>query len=119
MKFNISLKDQQKEFLDQIVNDFSLGEIEISIQNLVKEILNQDDNENVFGEIRCIGGCFSTDQFIEVELEDELISKMREIFQQYDFEEYDSEEEELSKIVRSMINYADQEGDLRNIFVRA
>ena len=119
MKFNISLKDQQKEFLDQVVSEFSLGEIEISIQNLVKEILNQDDNENVFGEIRCIGGCFSIDQSIEVELEDELISKMREIFQQYDFEEYDSEEEELSKIVRSMINYADQEGDLKNIFVRA
>ena len=119
MKFNISLKDQQKEFLDQVVSDFSLGGIEISIQNLVKEILNQDDNENVFGEIRCIGGCFSTDESIEVELEDELISKMREIFQQYDFEEYDSEEEELSKIVRSMINYADQDGDLKNIFVRA
>ena len=120
MKFNISLKDQQKEFLDQVVRDFSLGEIEISIQNLVKEILNQDDNENVFGEMRCIGGCFSTDESIEVELEDELISKMREIFQQYDFEEYDSEEEEeLSKIVRSMINYAEQEGDLKNIFVRA
>ena len=119
MKFNISLKDQQKEFLDQVVSDFSLGEIEISIQNLVKEILNHDDNENVFGEIRCIGGCFSTDQSIEVELEDELISKMREIYQMYDFEEYDSEEEELSKIVRSMINYADQEGDLKNIFVRA
>jgi hypothetical protein len=119
MKFNISLKDEQKEFMDQIVSDFSLGEIEISIQNMVKEILNQDDNENVFGEIRCIGGCFSTDESIEVELEDELISKMREIFQQYDFEEYDSEEEELSKIVRSMINYADQEGDLKNIFVKA
>jgi hypothetical protein len=119
MKFNISLKDQQKEFLDQVVSDFSLGGIEISIQNLVKEILNQDDNENVFGEIRCIGGCFSTDESIEVELEEELISKMREIFQQYDFEEYDSKEEELSKIVRSMINYADQDGDLKNIFVRA
>ena len=44
MKLNISLKDEQKEFMDQIVSDFSLGEIEISIQNLVKEILNQDDN---------------------------------------------------------------------------
>jgi|TARA_B100002049_G_scaffold155124_1_gene115766 hypothetical protein len=41
---------------------------------------------------------------------------MREIFQQYDFEDYDSEEEELSKIVRSIINFADQEGDLNKIF---
>ena len=119
MKFKLSLKDEQKDFLDQVVSDFSLGEIEISIKSLVKEILKQDDNENVFGEIRCAGGCYSTDQSIQVELDDELISKMREIFQQYDFEEYDSEEEELSKIVRSMINYADQEGDLKNIFVRA
>ena len=116
MKFNLSLKDQQKEFMDQVVSDFSLGEIEISIQSLVKEILNQDDNENVFGEIRCVGGCYSTDQLIQIELEDELISKMREIFHQYDFEDYDSEEEELSKIVRSIINFADQEGDLNKIF---
>ena len=116
MKFNLSLKDQQKEFMDQVVSDFSLGEIEISIQSLVKEILNQDDNENVFGEIRCVGGCYSADQPIQVELDDELISKMREIFQKYDFEDYDSEEEELSKIVRSMINFTDQEGDLNKIF---
>ena len=40
---------------------------------------------------------------------------MREIFQQYDFEDYDSEEE-LSKIIRSIINFADQEGDLNKIF---
>ena len=109
-------KDQQKEFMDQVVSDFSLGEIEISIQSLIKEILKENNNENVFGEIRCVGGCYSTDQSIQVELEDELISKMKEIFQQYDFEDYDSEEEELSKIVRSMINFADQEGDLNKIF---
>ena len=116
MKFNLSLKDQQKEFMDQVVSDFALGEIEISIQSLVKEILNQNDNENVFGEIRCIGGCYSTDQSIQVELDDELISKMKEIFQQYDFEDYDSEEEELSKIVRSIINFVDHECDLNKIF---
>ena len=41
---------------------------------------------------------------------------MKEIFQQFDFEDYDSEEEELSKIIRSIINFADQEGDLNKIF---
>ena len=116
MKFKLSLKDQQKEFLDQVVIDFSLGEIEISIKSLVKGILKKEDNENVFGEIRCVGECYSADQSIQVELDDELISKMRDIFQQYDFEDYDSEEEEMSKIVRSMINFADQEGDLNKIF---
>ena len=116
MKINISLKDTQNESLDQVVNNFSLGKVENSIKSLVKEILDQYDYENVFGEIRCIGGCFTTDQSIQVELEDELILKMKNIFQQYDFEDYDSEEEELSKIIRSMINFADQEGDLNKIF---
>ena len=41
---------------------------------------------------------------------------MKGIFKKYDFEDYDSEEEELSKIVRSIINYADQEADIEKIF---
>ena len=116
MKININLKEEQKEFLDQVINDYSFDNTEISIQSLVSEILDNYDLENVFGEIRCIGGCFSTDETISVELEDDQVLKMKEIFQQYEFEDYDSEEEELSKIVRSMINYADQESDLDKLF---
>ena len=116
MKINVILKDEQKEFLEQVMNDYSLENIETSIQSLVSEILDNHDHENVFGEIRCIGGCFSTDETISVELEDEQVLKMKEIFQKYGFEGYDSDEEELSKIVRSMINYVDQEADLDNLF---
>ena len=116
MKINIILKDEQKEFLDQLMNAYSLKNMETSIQSLVSKILKNYDYENVFGEIRCIGGCFSTDETISVELEDEQVIKMKEIFQQYDFEDYDSNEEELGKIVRSMINYVDQEADLDKLF---
>jgi len=116
MKISVILKDEQKEFLDQVMNDYSLKDMETSIQFLVSKILNNYDHENVFREIRCIGGCFSTDETISVELEDEQVLKMKEIFQQYDFEDYDSDEEELSKIVRSMINYVDQEADLDKLF---
>jgi len=116
MKISVILKDEQKEFLDQVMSDYSLKNIETSIQSLVSEILNNYEHENVFGEIRCIGGCFSTDETISVELEDEQVLKMKKIFNQYDFEDYDSEEEELSKIVRSMINYIDQEADLDKLF---
>ena len=116
MKINIILKDEQKEFLDQLMNDYSLKNMETSVQSLVSKILDNHDHENVFGEIRCIGGCFSTDETISVELEDEKVLKMKEIYNKYDFEIYDSEEEELSKIVRSIINYADQEADIEKIF---
>ena len=116
MKISVILKDEQKEFLAQVINDYSLKNMETSIQSLVSEILNNYEHETVFGEIRCIGGCFSTDENISVELEDEQVIKMKEIFQQYDFEDYDSDEEKLSKIVRSIINYVDQEADLDKLF---
>ena len=32
------------------------------------------------------------------------------------FDDYDSEEEEISKIIRSMINFADEEEDIKKIF---
>ena len=91
MKINVILKDEQKEFLEHVINDYSLKKIETSIQSLVGEILDNHDHENVFGDIRCIEGCFSTDDTISVELEDERVLKMKEIFQQYDFEDYDSD----------------------------
>ena len=116
MKIYIILKDEQKEFLDHIMNDYSLKNMETTIQSLVSKILDNHDHENVFGEIRSIGGCFSAEEAISVELEDKQVLKMKEIFQQYEFEDYDSDEEELSKIVRSMINYADQEADLDKLF---
>ena len=116
MKINIQLKDEQKDFLDQVINEHALKNTETSIQSLVSAILENHEHENVFGEIRCIGGCFSTDETISVELEDKQVLKMKEIFQQHEFEDYDSEEEELSKIVRSMINYADQEAELDKLF---
>ena len=117
MKINVILKDEQKEFLAQVINDYSFKNMETSIQSLVSEILNNYEHETVFGEIRCIGGCFTTDETISVELEDEHVLKMKKIFQQFDFEDYDSDEEELSKIVRSMINYVDQEADLDKLFL--
>ena len=116
MKINVTLKDEQKEFLAQVINDYSLDNTETSIQFLVRRLLDNYDHNNVFGEIRCVGGCFSTDETISVELKDDQVLKMKEIFQQYEFEDYDSEEEELSKIVRSMINYADQEAELEKLF---
>tara|TARA_Y100000590_G_C15019541_1_gene750832 strand:- start:94 stop:447 length:354 start_codon:yes stop_codon:yes gene_type:complete len=116
MKIDISLKDEQKEFLEQALNDYRIKDIETSIQLLVNEILSNYDHETVFGEIRCIGGCFSTDEKETIEFEEKQLLKMKEIFQKYDFEDYGSEDEELSKIVRSIINFADQEADLDKLF---
>ena len=117
MELNIGIKDEQKEFLTQTTNDYSLSGIEKTIQLLVKEMLNNFDSKIVFGEVRCVGECFSNDQFLKVKFDENDIEKMKDIFLQYDFEDYDSEEEELSKVIRCILIFADQECDLNKIFI--
>ena len=111
MEINIGIKDEQKEFLTKTVNEYSLSGIEETIQLLVKEMVNKYDSKNVFEEVRCVGECFSNDQFIKVKLDGKDIEKMKDIFRQYDFEDYESEEEELSKVIRCIISYVDKECD--------
>ena len=116
MKVNITLKDQQKECLDKVTSDLSLENHEKTIKKLIHGIFELNQNDDVFGDYRCVGDCYSTEQSLEIELDDETVSKIKGIFQKYDFDDYDSEEEEISKIIRSMINYADEEEDIKTIF---
>ena len=116
MKVNITLKDQQKECLDKVTSDLSLENHEKTIKKLIHGIFELNQNDDVFGDYRCVGDCYSTDQSLEIELDDETVSKIKGIFQKYDFDDYDSEEEEISKIIRSMINFADEEEDIKTIF---
>ena len=75
-----------------------------------------NQNDDVFGDYRCVGDCYSTEQSVEIELDDETVSRIKGIFQKYDFDDYESEEEEISKIIRSMINFVDEEEYIKTIF---
>ena len=116
MKVNITLKDQQKECLDKVTSDLSLENNEKTIHKLIHGIFELNQTDDVFGNYRCVGGCYLTEQSVEIELDDETVSKIKDIFQKYDFDDYDSEEEEISKIIRSMINFVDEEEDIKTIF---
>ena len=116
MKINVTVKGSHQDFLNQVVTDYSLAGTDQAIRSLIQYSLSQNGHDQIFGEIRCVGECHSADQSIAVEMEDEAIATLKEIFGQYDFDEYDSEEEELSKPIRCMINFADQDGNLSAIF---
>ena len=115
MKLNITLKDQQKECLVKITSDFSLENNEKTMQKLIQGIFELNQNDDVFGDYRCVGDCYSTDQSVDIELDDDTVSKIKDIFQKYEFDDYDSEEEEISKIIRCMINFVDEEEDIKTI----
>ena len=116
MRVKVTLKDPQKECIDKITSDLSLENHEKTIKKLIHGIFELNQNDDVFGDSRCVGDCYSTEQSVEIEMDDKTVSKIKDIFQKYDFDDYESEEEEISKIIRSMINYVDEEEDIKTIF---
>ena len=115
MKVKITLKDPQKECLDKVTSDLSLENNEKTIHKLIHGIFELNQDDEVFGDYRCLGDCYSTDQSVKIELDDETDSKIKDIFKKYEFDDYHSEEE-ISKIIRSMINFVDEEEDIKIIF---
>ena len=116
MKVKITLKEPQKECLDKVKSDLSLENHEKTIHKLIHGIFELNQDDEVFGDYQCVGDCYSTDQSVKIELDDETVSKIKDIFKKYEFDDYHSEEEEISKIIRSMINFVDEEEDIKIIF---
>ena len=48
-------------------------------------------------------------------MDEDDFNKLKEIYQGYGFNEYGSEEEEISKTIRCIINFVEQEPDLISI----
>ena len=74
MKVKITLKEPQKECLDKVKSDLSLENHEKTIHKLIHGIFELNQDDEVFGDYRCVGDCYSTDQSVKIELDDETHS---------------------------------------------
>lgn len=79
------------------------------IKKYVKSAIQLQNDDLIFGSAReqCGGGCFSSEPQFEIDMDEDDFNKLRSIYQNYEFEEYDTEEEEISKTIRCIINFID------------
>ena len=117
MKFQLSLKSTQESILSDLKNKSAVDSLDELVKKSVKAALELDKNDEIFGSDReqCVGGCFAAAPTIELDLDDTDYNKLTEIFKNYDFADYESEEEEVSKTIRCIINFIDQEPSLIKI----
>ena len=117
MTLKIFIKESQKEFLDGVVAEYSSSNCQEAIKVLVKlaSIDNSQTNDEFFDQ-RCGGSCYDTDIPVSIEISTEEVEYLKRMIEQYNIEDYDTEEEKLGKAVRCLINYADQDGDQKEIF---
>ena len=113
MKFSLFLKDTHMEVVDGLKKKHSVTSGEEIIQRYVKSALQLQDDDLIFGSAReqCGGGCFSSEPQFEVDIDEGDFTKLKSVYQNYEFEEYETEEEEISKTIRCILNFVDYQPD--------
>ena len=116
MKFNLYLKDTHLDILDELKEKHLISSNEELVKRYVKSALSLEDRDLIFDVIRekC-SGCFSSEPQFEVDMDDEDFENLKTVFEEYDFDTYFTEEEKVSKTIRCIINFVEEEPELISI----
>ena len=113
-KFNLNLKEPHLKIIDDLKEKFSTdSNIEI-LNNCIKSALYLDKNDLIFSTLqeKCSGGCFASEPKFEVEMNEDIFSKLKKIYLENDFDDYKTEEEEVGKVIRCIINFFEDKPEL-------
>tara|TARA_Y100001936_G_scaffold239868_1_gene273597 strand:- start:2127 stop:2486 length:360 start_codon:yes stop_codon:yes gene_type:complete len=119
MKFSLFLKDTHMKVIEKLKEKHSSTSDQDIVKRYVKAAIQLDDDELIFGSAReqCGGGCFASEPYFEIDIDEDDFLKLKSVYgnQNYEFEEYDSEEEEVSKTIRCILNFIDYQPDAVSI----
>ena len=113
-KFNLKLKEPHLEALNDLKEKFSVTSNQEMVNRCVKSALNLNNDNLIFSTIKekCSGGCFASEPQFEIELNEDIFIKLKKIYTENDFDDYKTEEEEIGKVIRCIINFFEDEPDL-------
>ena len=113
MRFSLFLKDTHMKVVENLKEKHSASSNEEIIKRYVKSAIQLQDDDLIFGSAReqCGGGCFSSEPQFEIDLDDNDFRELKQIYDDYDFMGYSSEEEEISKTIRCIIKFIEENPD--------
>ena len=113
-KFNLNLKEPQLEALNDLKEKFSITSNKEIVNRCIKSALNLKKDDLIFStkKEKCSGGCFASEPLFEIELTEDIFNKLKKIYTDNDFDDYKTEEEEIGKVIRCIINFFEDEPDL-------
>ena len=119
MKFSLFLKDTHMKVIEKLKEKHSGTSDQDIVKKYVKAAIQLNDDDLIFGSAREQGGggCFASEPYFEIEMDEGDFNKLKSVYenQSYEFEEYDSEEEEISKTIRCILNFVDYQPDAVSI----
>ena len=119
MEFEVSLKIHQENILNDFTEKFEFESKEETILALIQNSLASNNIEDIFGEdnMQCSSGCFNAGPYMKLDVKPEVFDELLEIFASFISEDDDSDAERISKTIRCMIEYYDQnQNEMKNIY---
>ena len=113
-KFNLNLKEPHLEVLNDLKEKFAVTSNKEMVNRCIKSALNLNKDDLIFSTVKekCSGGCFASEPQFEVELTEDIFIKLKKIYTENDFDDYKTEEEEIGKVIRCIINFFEDEPNL-------
>ena len=113
MKVNLSLKDTHMIILEKLKEKHSIASNEEIVSRYVNSALRNGDSEAIFGTPReqCGAGCFDAEPRFEIDIDDADYESLGRMYEDYAFQPYVTKDEEISKTIRCVLNFVDEEPD--------
>ena len=113
MKVNLSLKDSHVMIIERLKEKHSIASCEEIVSRYVTSALRHGDRESIFETPReqCGAGCFAAEPRFEINIEEADYNSLGKIFEDYAFQPYVTKDEEISKTIRCVFNFVEEEPD--------
>jgi hypothetical protein len=113
-KFNLNLKEPHLEVINDLKEKFSIASNKEMVSKCIEAALNLKKNDLIFSTVKekCSGGCFASEPQFEIEMHEDIFIQLKKIYTENDFDDYKTEEEEVGKVIRCIINFFDDEPEL-------
>ena len=113
-KLTLNLKEPQLEVINNLKKMFLIASDKEMVNKCIKSALNLNKNDLIFSPIKekCRGGCFASEPQFEIGINVDIFIQLQKIYAENEFENYKTNEEEVSKVIRCIINFFKDEADL-------
>ena len=113
-KFILNIKEPQLEAINYLKKKLSISSKKVIVNKCIKSALNLNKNDLIFSPLRekCRGGCYASEPKFEIDMNEDIFIQLQKIYTTNGFDDYKTEEEKISKVVRCIINFFKDETDL-------
>tara|TARA_B100000902_G_C26436170_1_gene493849 strand:+ start:114 stop:467 length:354 start_codon:yes stop_codon:yes gene_type:complete len=113
MKVNLSLKDTHVTIIERLKDKHSIASDEEIVSRYVTSALRHEDLDAIFGIPReqCGAGCFDAEPRFEINIDDADYESLGKMYEDYAFQPYVTKDEQISKTIRCVLNFVEEEPD--------